>query len=93
MNIIKKPVITEKTLALVEASNIYVFEVATNANKHSARQELQKLFNVVVDKVTTLVRPGKEIRWSKNRRPGRRSSRKIMYFKLAAGNSIDIFKQ
>jgi large subunit ribosomal protein L23 len=56
--IVVRPVITEKTNRLGEI-NKYVFEVASNANKHQIKQAVQDLFDVEVVKVNTIVMPAK----------------------------------
>lgn len=89
--LIVKPVITEKTLRLAEANNIYTFEVQLNATKTSAATEIEKAFSVNVTDVRTLTRPGKVVFFG--RRAGTRSDRKIMYFTLKSGEKIELFNR
>lgn len=90
--LIKTPVITEKTLSLVNAFNQYTFEVAAEANKTEAAKELSKAFDVTVVNVTTNNRMGKIKPVSpKSRRLTKKSDRKIMVFKLKDGDKIDSF--
>jgi large subunit ribosomal protein L23 len=87
--IIKKPLITEKTSQLKEESQVVAFEVAMNANKVEIKQAIEKAFDVKVENVKTLVAVGKVKRVGKTF--GKRSNRKKAYVTLAAGNDIDFF--
>lgn len=60
-DLIKRPVITEKSTGLME-NNQYVFEVDRRANKTEIRQAVEKLFDVKVDKVNTMIVPAKKKR-------------------------------
>lgn len=57
--VIRRPVITEKSSALAEDANKYVFEVSQRANKIQIREAVAQIFDVEVDKVNTLVVPPK----------------------------------
>jgi large subunit ribosomal protein L23 len=87
--IIRKPLITEKTSQLKEDSQVVAFEVAMNANKVEIKQAIEKAFDVKVENVKTLVAVGKVKRVGKTF--GKRSNRKKAYVTLAAGNDIDFF--
>jgi large subunit ribosomal protein L23 len=50
---------TEKSLKLKEAENAYVFRVARKANKSMIKMAVEKAFSVKVDRVRTLIVPGK----------------------------------
>jgi large subunit ribosomal protein L23 len=52
--IIKRPVITEKSLQLVENLNQYTFEVDRRANKVEIKKAIEELFNVSVVKVNVI---------------------------------------
>ena len=58
-DVIKRPIISEKSTALAEIANRYVFEVATDANKQEIREAIQGLFKVKVREVRTMVMHGK----------------------------------
>lgn len=53
-DIIKKPVITEKSEMLRREYNKYTFEVNTKANKIQIKKAVEELFNVKVEAVSTL---------------------------------------
>ena len=53
-DIVKKPVITEKTETLRREYNKYTFEVSPKANKIQIKKAIEELFNVKVETVSTL---------------------------------------
>jgi large subunit ribosomal protein L23 len=58
--IIKKPIITEKSAVQME-NNKYTFEVEYTANKTEIKQAIEEIFEVKVDKVNVInVRPKKK---------------------------------
>ena len=90
LNIIKKPLISEKGAALAETSNIYAFEVSTKASKPEIRAAVESLFKVKVSSVRTMVCHG-DIR-----RVGRFSSKRPNWKKalvtLEKGQKIELFQ-
>ena len=52
-DVLKKPVLTEKSLALMD-ENKYTFDVDVHSNKIEIRQAVEKLFNVKVESVHTI---------------------------------------
>ena len=57
--IIKSHIVTERSTALKEAYGEYVFEVDRRANKHAIKEAVEQAFNVKVDRVRTMIMPGK----------------------------------
>ena len=55
--IIKKPLITEKTFDLIEQQNKLVFIVDKSANKREIKRAVEKIYNVKVLKVNSLITP------------------------------------
>ena len=53
-DVLKKPVLTEKSLALQTEENKYTFDVDLDANKTEVKIAVEKLFNVKVEKVNIL---------------------------------------
>jgi large subunit ribosomal protein L23 len=88
-DVILYPVVSEKSYDLVEDLNTYTFEVDRRANKTEIRQAVQRIFDVDVLKVNTMIRKGKKKRtgWI----VGRRSDTKRAFVTLAPDDSIDIF--
>jgi len=87
--IIKKPLITEKTNLQKEVGRVVAFEVAMNANKVEIKQAVEKAFDVKVTDVNTSVVAGKVKRVGA--KYGKRSNRKKAYVTLAEGSNIDFF--
>lgn len=59
INVIIKPLVTEKSTHQQTARNVYTFMVHHKANKPQIRQAIEKLYEVKVKDVRTLVRKGK----------------------------------
>ena len=55
--IIIKPLISEKDFELIEKENKLVIQVALNATKHQIKEAMEKLYEVQVLKVNTLITP------------------------------------
>ena len=53
-HIIKRPLITEKAMNLVQGNNTYCFEVHPKATKGEIKEAIEKLFSVTVESVRTL---------------------------------------
>lgn len=86
-DIIKKPIITEKSAALAD-KNVIVFSVDPKANKTQIKQAVEAIFNVKVESVNTLNAPTKKRRVG--RYTGRTKRRKKAIVKLAEGSSIEL---
>jgi large subunit ribosomal protein L23 len=91
--LIHKPIITEKSTALKEASNRYLFRVDLRANKRQIKQAVEELFNVKVRDVRTAVYRGKPatVMNRAGRFTGKRANWKKAYVTLAEGDTIDVF--
>ncbi|HKK20167.1 MAG TPA: 50S ribosomal protein L23 [candidate division Zixibacteria bacterium] len=87
--IIKKPLITEKSSLQKETSRQVAFEVALDSNKIEIKQAVEKAFDVKVENVNTVLVAGKVKRVG--RQFGKRSNRKKAYVTLAEGHDIDFF--
>jgi len=55
--VVKYPVMTEKTMRMVEEENKLVFIVDRRANKQTIKRAVEELFDVRVDKVWTMITP------------------------------------
>lgn len=55
--IIKRPLVTENTFDLIEDQNKLVFMVDRKANKYQIKLAVEKLYNVKVIQVNTLITP------------------------------------
>lgn len=86
--IIRKPLITEKSNLMREAGNVVAFEVGMSSNKVEIKQAIERAFNVKVQDVRTMVVAGKVKRVGRSF--GKRSNVKKAYITLAEG-TIDFF--
>ena len=93
MNIIIKPVITEKMTGLGEKLNRYGFIVHKGANKLQIKKAVEELYGVDVDAVNTMNYSGKEkSRFTKSGAiTGRTSAYKKAIITLAEGETIDFY--
>lgn len=87
-NVIKKPLITEKSSIMKEKENKYTFVVDKEANKYQIRQAVENLFNVKVKSVHTAIFAGKAKRMGKSE--GYKSDWKKAVVKLQPGQEISI---
>jgi large subunit ribosomal protein L23 len=86
-DIIKAPIITEKSSALA-ANNVITFSVDTRANKTQIKQAIEKIFNVKVESVNTVnVKPKKK---RVGRYVGKTNKVKKAIVKLKEGSSIEL---
>ena len=89
-DVIKKPLITEKTTAEKDARNIVVFVVDRDANKIEIKASVEKLFKVEVTAVKTATVAGKAKRVGKQL--GKRANWKKAYVTLKEGSNVDFFE-
>ena len=87
MNILRSPVVTEKSNALGKY-NTTVFKVLPDATKDEIKQAVETLFNVKVEKVHTCNVQGKKRRSAHG--TGVRSDWKKAYVTVASDSKIDV---
>ncbi len=93
MDIIKKPIITEKMTNLGEKLNRYGFIVDKRANKIQIKRAVEEMYDVRVDAVNTIIYGGK----SKSRYTktgiihGKTAAYKKAVVTLAEGDNIDFY--
>ena len=87
--IIRRPLITEKTTLLREAGRTVVFEVAAGATKVDIKRAVEKLLGSKVEGVRTAISHGKMKR--QGRFVGQRSDWKKAYVKLREGQKLPEF--
>ncbi len=88
--IIKRPLITEKTTLQKEEHNKVTFEVDGNANRVEIKRAIEKIFNVRVANVRTMQVRGKVKR--RGRILGKRRNWKKAIATLMAGERIEFFE-
>ena len=89
-DVIKRPIISEKSTALAEVGGKYAFQVAVEANKNEIKDAVQKLFNVKVTQVRTLIVHGKVKRVG--RFETKRPNWKKALVTLVEGQKIEFFQ-
>ena len=88
-DVIRRPLITEKTTLLREDGRTLVFEVAPHATKIDIKRAVEKLLGAKVAGVRTALAHGKIKRQGKF--AGQRSDWKKAYVKLREGEKIPEF--
>jgi large subunit ribosomal protein L23 len=95
MEILKKPLITEKASALSDKAGKYTFLVDKKANKVEIKKAVEKMYGVNVEVVNTAIIASKP----KNRNTksrivsGRKPSYKKAIVKVAVGETIDFYNE
>jgi len=98
MAVLVKPLITEKMSLLAESKGHYGFRVAllfrSTATKPEIKSEIEKMYNVEVTSIRTLVVAGKrKTRFTKSGvSNGKTSNYKKAIVSLADGQSIDFYE-
>ena len=88
-DILIRPIITEKTTALMEEGK-YTFRVPLAATKIQIRQAVEQIFKVKVQAVNTMRYEGKLKRMGRTQ--GRRSDWKKAVVTLKPGEAIELFE-
>ncbi len=88
--VIKRPLMTEKSTSIGEKQNSYLFEVNISSTKEDIKEAVQKLFDVKVKDVNTMISHGKIKRIGKHQ--GRRSKAKKAIITLEEGQNIQMFE-
>ena len=93
MNILIKPIITEKATNDSELNNRYTFQVNVKSNKVEIKKAVEKAYGVSVEKVRTInVRPDRNTRHTKTGiQNGKTNAVKKAIVQLAEGESIDLY--
>lgn len=90
------PIISEKSMELVEGRNTYVFEVPLDATKIQIAKAVGEEFKVKVENVNTTLRKGKmkhqRVKGGRQTVYGRQKDLKKAYVTLKPGDSIKLFE-
>ena len=97
VDVIIRPVVTEKSTEQADVANEYTFIVANTANKHEVAAAVEKLWDVTVKDVRTMRYPGKAKRAMLGRMVrsweiGRRPSFKKAVVRVAEGDHIELYE-
>ena len=88
-DVLKRPVLTEKTLLLQQTENKYTFDVELTASKPEIKDAVEKMFNVKVERVNVMNVAAKTKRLGKY--VGKTNKRRKAIVTLKEGYSIDLF--
>ena len=92
-DVLRRPLITEKSNFMNSELHQYVFEVASDASKTLVKDAVETLFDVSVLRVNVLNVPQKLTRkWRNRRLSNRRGAYKKAIITLAPGDSIAMFE-
>jgi len=93
MEILLKPIVTEKMTSQGETFNRYGFLVARKANKLQIKKAVEDLYGVTVESVNTINYAGKlKTRYTKSGvMKGRAAATKKAVVTLAKGETIDFY--
>jgi large subunit ribosomal protein L23 len=87
-DIIRYPVMTEKSTKVLENSNSYIFVVDKSASKPDIKRAIERVFEVKVKSVNTLIVKGKNKVFRGKR--GRRSDFKKAIVRLNQDDKIEL---
>jgi len=87
MRVLLRPIVSEKSTNLADASRQFAFQVLRDASKPEIRQAVEKLFNVQVAEVRVSNVKGKAKRFGAMQ--GRRKDWKKAYVRLKEGFDIE----
>ena len=92
-DILRRPVVTEKSNYMAGKLNQYVFEVASFATREQVKTAIETAFDVNVERVNIINLPAKAFRNSRTRRLSLRSNGyKKAIVTLKPGESIPVFE-
>jgi large subunit ribosomal protein L23 len=92
-DVLRKPLITEKSNYQSSKLNQYVFEVDGRATKPQIKEAVELLYDVSVKRVNVLNVPARRTRRARSRRVlVRRTQVKKAIVTLAPGQTIDVFQ-
>ena len=89
INVIVKPLVTEKSTHQQATRNAYAFQVHRDANKHQIKDAVEKLYDVKVTDVRTMNRRGKPRRTKYKMTTTSAWKRAVVV--LAENSRIDLF--
>ena len=91
--VLRRPVVTEKSNYQVGSLNQYVFEVADDATKEMVKEAIETIFEVTVTRVNMINVPAKRTRRLRSRRVMvRRGGYKKAIIVLTPGQTISLFE-
>lgn len=89
-DVVRRPVVTEKSTRLEDELNTYVFEVDMRANKPQIKEAVETIFKVDVMNVRTAIMPAK-LGQRLRKLYIRKKTWKKAFVTIASGQNIDLF--
>jgi large subunit ribosomal protein L23 len=89
--VIRKPIVTEKTIARANRDNVYTFEVNRTADKNAIKAAIEQTYSVTVLAVNNVMRPKSLRRTGKKRLTTMLPKTKKALIKLKKGETINLF--
>ncbi|MDX8410105.1 MAG: 50S ribosomal protein L23 [Mariprofundales bacterium] len=90
-NVLRHPVVTEKSYEAQGKANQYVFRVAPDASKVDIRQAIERIFDVHVDRLQVMNMHGKPKR--RGAHAGHRSGYRKAVVRLIEGDAIEVAEE
>lgn len=92
-DVLRRPIVTEKSNYMNSALHQYVFEITADSTKMMVKDAVEQLFNVSVLRVNVINSAAKRTRRARNRQLRiRRSGYKKAIVTLAPGDTIEVFE-
>ncbi len=91
LDIVRQPMITEKTYMGTSGANQYTFRVARSATKTQVKSAVEAIFEVSVEKVQIMNMPSKPKR--RGYRMGTRPGYRKAVVRLAEGHTLDMAEE
>jgi len=89
--VLRRPITTEKSVALSDVLNQYTFEVDRRSNKHLVKEAVEAVFSVAVVNVRVMTVPAKKRRYGKSMVVSKPAWKKAVVT-LAEGDRIQFFE-
>ncbi|MDX8407455.1 MAG: 50S ribosomal protein L23 [Mariprofundaceae bacterium] len=90
-NVLRQPVVTEKSYAATGAANQYTFRVDREATKTQVKAAIEAIFEVQVDRVQVINMPSKPKR--RGQHTGSRSGYRKAVVRLAEGQTLETVEE
>jgi len=92
-DVLRRPLVTEKTNYQINKLNQYTFVVSNDATKAMVKEAIETIFDVDVTRVNIMKTPAKRsVRARSRRLMVRKAGIKKAIITLAEGNTIEIFE-
>jgi len=90
-HILKRPIVTERSLALANKDNTYTFQVSMAASKNQVKTLIEALYDVTVVRVRTIVSQPQKYKTGKRRLLKTTAKSKKALVTLKEGQTLSVF--